>query len=40
MCVLADHDHMREIRQAAERTSPMFDNVANPTPITGQIITG
>lgn len=29
----ADPDVLEEIRVAAERSSPMFDNVANPTPI-------
>jgi putative redox protein len=35
----ADAAVLEEIKAAAERTSPMFDNVANPTPITGQIVT-
>lgn len=28
---------LEEIRQAAERTSPMFDNAKNATPVTGQV---
>ncbi len=29
---------LEEIRQAAESTSPMFDNVKNATPLTGSIV--
>jgi hypothetical protein len=28
---------LEEIRAAAEATSPMFDNVTNPTPVTGTV---
>ena len=29
---------LEEIRRAAERTSPMFDNAKNATPVTGQVL--
>jgi hypothetical protein len=29
---------LEEIRQAAEATSPMFDNVKNATPLTGTVV--
>jgi uncharacterized OsmC-like protein len=35
----ADPAVLEEIKVAAERTSPMFDNVAHATPITGHIVT-
>ena len=31
-------EQLEEIRQAAERFSPMFDNARNATPITGQVL--
>lgn len=34
----ADPAVLDEIKAAAEATSPMFDNVANPTPITGRVV--
>ena len=34
----AGEDQLEEIRRAAERTSPMFDNALNPTPIAGQVV--
>ncbi|WP_217914799.1 OsmC family protein [Miltoncostaea marina] len=33
----ATPEQLEEIRVAAERTSPMFDNVLNASPITGQV---
>lgn len=35
----ATPEQMEEIRQAAERTSPMFDNARNATPISGRVET-
>lgn len=35
----ADPAVLEEIKAAAERTSPMFDNVANATPVTGRVVT-
>jgi uncharacterized OsmC-like protein len=35
----ASPEQLAEIQQAAERTSPMFDNVLNATPVTGRIVT-
>jgi hypothetical protein len=29
---------LEEIRQAAERSSPMFDNILNPTAISGRVM--
>lgn len=34
----AGSEQLEEIRLAAERTSPMFDNVAHATPITARIV--
>jgi uncharacterized OsmC-like protein len=31
-------DVLEEIRRAAEATSPMFDNVTAPTPVTGSVV--
>ena len=33
----ASAEQLAEIKQAAERTSPMFDNVLNATPVTGRV---
>jgi putative redox protein len=33
----ATSEQLEEIRQAAERTSPMFDNARNATPIAGEV---
>ena len=35
----ASPQQLAEIKEAAERTSPMFDNVLNATPVTGRIVT-
>lgn len=34
----ADRKILEEIKQAAEKGSPMFDNIANPTAISGEIV--
>jgi putative redox protein len=34
----ADPAVLEEIKAAAERTSPMFDNVLNATPVTGRVV--
>jgi uncharacterized OsmC-like protein len=34
----ATAEQLAEIKEAAERTSPMFDNVLNSTPVTGRVI--
>jgi putative redox protein len=36
----ASPEQLAEIKEAAERTSPMFDNVLNATPVSGQVIAG
>ena len=33
----ASPEELAEIKEAAERTSPMFDNVLNATPVTGRV---
>jgi len=35
----ASPEQLAEIKEAAERTSPMFDNVLNPTSVIGRVIT-
>jgi len=33
----ADEETLQKIKKAAEKTSPMFDNIANGAPITGEL---
>ena len=34
----ADPEVLEEIKAAAERSSPMFDNVLNATPVAGRVV--